>query len=90
MTIQSPPEVILRRKQVEAATGLPRSTLYLHIEQGLLTKQVRLGARSVGWPASEVEAINKARVAGLPDSAIRELVRRLHAARRALPGTHHG
>lgn len=73
---------ILRRKQAEAASGYSRSTIYLRISQGLWTKPVLLGARAVGWPASEVEALNSARIAGLGDAAIRKLVIDLQTARK--------
>ncbi len=72
---------ILRRRQIEAESGYSRSTLYLRIAQGLWTKQVSLGARAVGWPAAEVDALNAARIAGKTDAEIRALVRRLEAAR---------
>ena len=72
---------ILRRKQVEAAIGGSRSTIYLRISQGLFTKPVSLGARAVGWPAREVAAINVARIAGKSDDEIRRLVQGLQAAR---------
>jgi prophage regulatory protein len=44
---------------------------------------VQLGPRAVGWPASEIEALNAARIAGLSDEAIRALVTKLQAARTA-------
>jgi prophage regulatory protein len=72
---------ILRRRQIEAESGYSRSTLYLRIAQGLWTKQVSLGARAVGWPAAEVDALNAARIAGKTDPEIRALVLRLEAAR---------
>ena len=72
---------ILRRKQVEAESGLSRSTLYLRIGEGLFTKPVSLGPRSVGWPLSEIAALNVARIQGKSESEIRELVARLHANR---------
>lgn len=79
---------ILRRKQIEAESGYSRSTIYLRISQGLWTKQVSLGARAVGWPAAEVDALNSARIAGKSDVEIRELVLRLEAARKfAVPAT---
>jgi len=74
---------ILRRKQVEAATGYSRSTIYLRITQGLFIKPVRLGARAVGFPAGEVAAMNAARIAGKTEADIRALVVRLQAARQA-------
>ena len=74
---------ILRRKQVEAETGNSRSTIYLRMAQRLWTRQVSLGARAVGWPAGEVDALNAARIAGTTDAEIRALVMRLEAARTA-------
>lgn len=47
---------ILRRKQVEARTGLSRSTIYLRISEGTFPAPVNLGARAVGWVDSEIEA----------------------------------
>jgi prophage regulatory protein len=72
---------ILRRTQVEARTGYSRSTIYHRISQGLWTRQVSLGARSVGWPAGEVDALNAARIAGRTDDEIRELVKVLEQYR---------
>ena len=47
---------ILRRKQVEQRTGLSRSTIYLHIQEGTFPRPINLGARSVGWLENEIEA----------------------------------
>lgn len=74
---------ILRRKQVAAETGYSRSTIYLRISQGLFVKPISLGARAVGFPASEVASLNAARIASKSDSEIRALVIKLHAARGA-------
>ena len=46
---------ILRRKQVEARTGLSRSTIYLRIQEGTFPKPLNLGARSVGLVESEID-----------------------------------
>lgn len=73
---------ILRLPAVTSASGYPRSTLYLRINQGLWTKPVHLGERSVGWPAHEVEAINAARIAGKSEEDVRALVAMLEAARK--------
>ena len=74
---------ILRLPAVKFQSGLSRSTLYLRIAQGLWTKPISLGARAVGWPSSEVEAINAARIAGKTDDEIRALVVQLEAARKS-------
>jgi len=73
---------ILRLPAVKSESGLSRSTIYLRVSQGLWTKPVSLGARAVGWPSDEVEAINAARIAGDTDEDIRDLVKKLEAARR--------
>lgn len=73
---------ILRQKQVEVQIGLPRSTMYLRIQEGTFTKPVKLGARAVGWPSNEVAAINSARIAGMTDEEIRILVTNMEAARK--------
>lgn len=74
---------ILRLPVVKAETGASRSTIYLRIQQGLWPKPVKLGPRSVGWPAHEVVAINAARIAGLSDDEIRGLVIRLETERKS-------
>ena len=76
--------VIHRLPTVKAESGYSRSTIYLRISQGLFTKPVSLGARAVGWPASEVTALNAARIAGKSDAEIRELVIKLESARKSL------
>jgi len=73
---------ILRIPAVKSESGLSRSTIYLRIAQGLWTKPVSLGARAVGWPADEVEAINAARIAGKTDEEVRALVSKLEASRK--------
>lgn len=76
-------QTIFRLPAVKSESGYSRSTIYLRIAQGLWTKQVSLGARAVGWPSSEVAALNAARIAGKTDDEIRALVLKLEAARKA-------
>ena len=47
---------ILRRKQVEARTGLSRSTIYLRLQEGTFPRPINLGVRAVGWVENEIEA----------------------------------
>ena len=49
-----PPYCILRRKQVEARTGLSRSTIYARIKAGNVPAPVSLGPRAVGWIENDV------------------------------------
>ena len=72
---------ILRLPAIKTSTGLSRSTIYLRIAQGVFPKPVSLGGRAVGWPASEVAALNAARISGKSNSEIRDLVLKLEAAR---------
>jgi prophage regulatory protein len=73
---------ILRLPAIKTGTGLSRSTIYLRIAQGVFPKPVSLGGRAVGWPASEVAALNAARISGKSNSEIRDLVVELEAARK--------
>jgi len=47
---------ILRRKQVEAETGLSRSTIYQRIKDKTFPAPVALGPRSVGWRVGDIDA----------------------------------
>lgn len=47
---------ILRRREVEARTGLPRSTMYAEIAGGRFPPQIKLGVRAVGWSEAEIAA----------------------------------
>jgi len=53
---------ILRRKQVEARTGLARSSIYQYVREGTFPAPIRLGAKSVGWIEAEVNAWLEARI----------------------------
>jgi prophage regulatory protein len=54
---------ILRRKQVEARTGLRRSTIYSKVASGDFPRPVRLGARAVGWVEAEISQWLTSRIA---------------------------
>lgn len=47
---------IMRRPEVEARTGLSRSTLYDWMKKGLFPLPVKLGSRLVGWKDTDVQA----------------------------------
>ena len=76
---------LLRIKSVVQLTGNSRPTIYLRQTQGLWPKPVRLGPRMVAWPASEVQAINEARIIGKSDDQIRALVKELEKKRATQP-----
>lgn len=47
---------ILRRREVQAKTGLSRSTIYEKIRSRTFPMPISLGGKSVGWIKAEVEA----------------------------------
>jgi prophage regulatory protein len=48
-------ERILRRPEIEARTGLSRSTIYAWMASGEFPKPVALGARLVGWRETDIQ-----------------------------------
>lgn len=57
MQTQSPSiNRILRLPDVKVRTGLSRSSIYAFIKDGKFPQHIALGARSVGWYESEVDA----------------------------------
>lgn len=59
----APALVILRRREVEARTGLGCSTIYEGIKAGTFPAPIQLGPKSVGWLSHEIDAWLAARVA---------------------------
>jgi prophage regulatory protein len=45
---------LIKRPEVEALTGLRRSTIYDQIKQGKFPRPVHLGPRSVAWSTDDV------------------------------------
>ncbi|MGZ8184414.1 MAG: helix-turn-helix transcriptional regulator [Methylobacter sp.] len=72
---------LLRLPAVKQATGKSRTTIYRDIQKGLMSRAVKIGGDRSAWPANEIEAINKARIAGKSDDEIKKLVVSLEAAR---------
>ena len=46
---------LLRREEVEARTGLATTTIYRKMREGSFPAPLKIGARAVRWPASEIE-----------------------------------
>lgn len=66
-----PAPTILRRKQVEARTGLSRSTIYAKLRRNpkrpgdfdpTFPQPIAIGARAVGWIESEIDAYLTAQI----------------------------
>jgi prophage regulatory protein len=54
---------LLRRREVEARTGLSRSSIYARMAAGTFPLAVDLGGRAVAWMENEVETWVLARIA---------------------------
>lgn len=74
--------VLVRSATVLAQTGMKKSTLYAHMDQGLFPRPVKLGDKFAVWPADEVSKINAARIAGKTPDEIKVLVVELTDARK--------
>ncbi|NCQ24936.1 MAG: DNA-binding protein [Rhodobacteraceae bacterium CG17_big_fil_post_rev_8_21_14_2_50_63_15] len=49
-------ETLLRRPEVQARTGLSRSTIYDWMKRGEFPQPVKLGTRLVAWRESDISA----------------------------------
>ena len=72
MATASPPVTILRRRQVEARTGLSRSTIYARLTHNperpgdydpTFPAPIKIGAKAIGWVEAEVDAWLAAQIA---------------------------
>ena len=81
MTALTVRNALIRIKPARIALGDSNSAFYAKVAAGLVTRPIKTGPRSAALPLAEIEAVNAARIAGLPDSSIRALVETLHAQR---------
>ena len=47
-------DCLLRREEVEARTTLSRTSIYRKMREGTFPEPLKIGARAVRWPASEI------------------------------------
>lgn len=76
------PNAVLGTADLIAVMRASKPTIYAWISAQLLTPPVKFGAKSSAWPASEVNSILAARIAGKSDDEIRALVIELTEARK--------
>ena len=76
------PNALMRTPDVCAVTGMARPTLYEAMARGLFPRPIKLGTNSSAWPASEVNAMCAARIAGKSEDEIRAMVIDLTALRK--------
>jgi len=75
----------IRLPEVKTRSGYRSSaSIYNLVRDGLFTKPIKIGMRSVAWPDYEVDSINTARLAGYSDDQIRAHVNELHLHRERL------
>jgi len=60
---------LLRRREVEARTGLSRSSIYARMADGTFPLAVYLGGRAVAWVESEIDSWVMARIAARASQA---------------------
>jgi prophage regulatory protein len=80
----TPYTTMLRQPEVSKLTGLDRQSIYIGIKGGTFPPPVKIARQTVAWPDHEVEAINKARIAGLSRAEIEGLVVRIQSARHSI------
>jgi len=56
-------EMLLRRREVEARTGLSRSAIYAAMAAGMFPRPVRVGAKAVAWRATDIDGWIRSREA---------------------------
>ena len=59
---------LLRLSEVVARTALGRTTIYRKMGEGTFPRPLKIGARAVRWPESEIEAWLAARPRATGDS----------------------
>lgn len=79
--MQAELDSFMRVPQVRAIRGICNTSLYGEIKAGTFPRPVKIGPRRSAWPASEVDAVQRAHIAGKSREEIRELVKALEAKR---------
>ncbi len=72
---------LLRMETVVSRRGRSRPQLYIDIKRGTMTPPVRLGEKISAWPSHEIDALNRAEIAGASQDQLRALVKQLVAQR---------
>ena len=75
---------LIRASKAQKALGLPKSSFYSQVSEGLLPPPIRIGKRSVGWLESEINAVIRARIQNRSDNEIKVLVQSLVNERQSI------
>ncbi|PMN73764.1 helix-turn-helix transcriptional regulator [Enterovibrio norvegicus] len=65
---------LLNPSQACQMLGVSLSTLYRHVQKGLIPSSINLAPRSKAWLVSEIESILEARYCGYSDAEIAKFV----------------
>jgi len=72
---------LIKKEAVLDKTAKKHSSLYSDIKLGLFPSSIKIGPRAVAWIEHEVDSIIDARVKGLSETDIRDLVTEIHGFR---------
>ena len=72
---------MLREREVLAVIGISRALMWLQVKEGEFIPPVKIGARAVAWPESEVGQMIRARIAGKSQRQIKALVKKISRER---------
>ena len=72
---------LLRLADVMSMMGLKRSAIYHQIENGLITKPIKLSSRASLWPNYEIQAVVKAIINNADETQRKALVQELMSSR---------
>ena len=75
---------LLRFPDVASMMGLKRSAIYRQIEDGLITKPIKLSRRASLWPDYEIQAVIKAIINNADKTERKSLVQELMASRKGV------
>ena len=57
MQSNQPPVTLLRKPQVLARTGIPKSSWDRGVRLGRYPKPIKIGPRAVAWPSTAIDAL---------------------------------
>lgn len=77
---------LIRAPKVGDLRGYGRSQVYTDVARGILPPPIRRSRKMSVWPAHEIEAVNRAEIAGASQEEIKRLVLNLVAQRQHAQG----
>lgn len=71
----------LRVREAIKKTGLSKSTFYEKVKEGVFPKPIKIGKTSL-WIEEEIDTVLRAYAAGMPETQIKRIVKRLEQQRK--------